>query len=224
MAQRHSRSGECNRCRDREKKSFAWASAGDLTWSLWLRVDTQVRTCRCVFAHAGFECKFHPETLVVILLAVGPYEIASGKCLRYSMLIASLMAASQRSIVGRWRGRWGEICGSRVVTKGGRSQRTSVEMTVNVPGWQNKRKAWRNGNIWSLASHYPLQYFTHTNVLCTRLPWLTVLLILASCVCRQTWLKKEVLLIGNNLRQHYSHKGKRRGNISCMLNIPILSH
>lgn len=101
MAQRHSCSGECNRCRDREKKSFAWASAGDLTLSLWLRVDTQVRTCRCVFAYAGFEYKFHPETLVVTLLAVGPYEIASGKYLHYSMLIASLMAASERSIVGR---------------------------------------------------------------------------------------------------------------------------
>lgn len=113
MAQRHSRSGECNRCWDREKKSFAWASAGDLTWSLWLRVDTQVRTCRCVFAHAGFECKFHPETLVVILLAVGPYEIASGKYLRYSMLIASLMAASQRSIVAGVRGlvlKWLLMC------------------------------------------------------------------------------------------------------------------
>lgn len=135
----------------------AKAHEDDLILPLRLCMHIQVHACRCMFAYAAFKHEYHPETLTLIQLAVGPYEIAPGKYLHYTMLIASLMAASECSIVVRWRGRWGEICGSSIVTKGGRSQRASAEITVNVPGWQEK--AWRNGNIWSLTSHYPLQYF-----------------------------------------------------------------
>ena len=55
--------------------------------------------CMCAGAYAGYKYKNLSGTL--IQLAVGPYKIASSKYLDYSMLIASLMAAAECSIVAR---------------------------------------------------------------------------------------------------------------------------
>lgn len=68
-------------------------------YGLW--IDIQVRVCRCLFAYSDCKYTFYPGTLILIQLAVGPYKITPGKYLHYSMLIASLMAGAECSIVAR---------------------------------------------------------------------------------------------------------------------------
>lgn len=67
----------------------------------WIYRCIYVHVCRCMFVYSGCKNKFHPETLILIQLAVGPYKIDPGKYLHYSMLIASLMAGVECSIVAR---------------------------------------------------------------------------------------------------------------------------
>lgn len=156
----------------------------------WIRRCICVPVCRCVFAYWGCKYTFHPETLILIQLAVSPYKTAPGKYLHSSMLIASLMAGAECSIVPRWRGRWGEIRGSSIATKGGSSEEgwgvvLGNKLLMRLADGE-KKNTQKNREKWEyMKPHIPLPIviFSHTNALHTGPPWLTVLLIPASCVC-----------------------------------------
>lgn len=87
-----------------EKERLEWVCARDSQCEYrcaWIYRCVCVHASGCMFAYSGCMYKFQPETLLLIQLAVGPYEIAPGKYLHYSLPIASLMAGAECSIVAR---------------------------------------------------------------------------------------------------------------------------
>lgn len=112
-----------NCCWDRERKAWVGVCQG-LTMRVPPCTDIQVRLCACLHIQAAC-LNFSRRLSYLFSLAVGPYEIAPGQI--FTLQFADCFANGRCGVlycgemkVGGWGG---EIHGSGIVTKGGRSEK-----------------------------------------------------------------------------------------------------